>query len=204
MACKEGFTRATAIEPNGDLLSRCKSASSEYPFIQWLASFAEHTGLDNQALDWITMESSFHWADFDTATKEFYRILRPHRRFTALWSPRLIEANPLLVEIENRLNELQPKIQSASSGRSCLTSALTKKLSSSPYFKDIAYIEGQHTITMTLERFISALRSVNDIHVQLGVEKFGSFTVFIEKRGSGIGAIEARYLTPAWTAQRKH
>jgi hypothetical protein len=50
------------------------------------------------------MASSFHWADFELATKEFSRVLRKGGRFCALWNPRLIEVNPMLVEIEMYLN----------------------------------------------------------------------------------------------------
>ena len=41
-------------------------------------------------------------AFFDKATSEFSRVLKPDGCFVALWNPRLIEANPLLVEIERR------------------------------------------------------------------------------------------------------
>ena len=44
--------------------------------IKWLSGYAEQTNLSNSSCDWVTMASSFHWADFDLATKEFYRILR--------------------------------------------------------------------------------------------------------------------------------
>ena len=48
----------------------------------------------------------FHWTEFDTTVKESLRVLRKNGRFTALWNPRLIEVNPLLIEIENHLSEL--------------------------------------------------------------------------------------------------
>ncbi len=49
------------------------------------------------------MASSLHWANFDKACDEFHRILRPGGVFVALWNPRFIEANPLLVEIEAQI-----------------------------------------------------------------------------------------------------
>ncbi|MFW6222037.1 MAG: hypothetical protein ACOC3T_00340 [Bacteroidota bacterium] len=67
------------------------------------------------------MASSFHCADFELATKEFYLILKPGGRFTALWNPRLYELNPVLKEIEEHLNTLRPGIKRVSSGRSGIT-----------------------------------------------------------------------------------
>jgi SAM-dependent methyltransferase len=51
----------------------------------------------------VRMASSLHWANFDKACDEFHRILRPGGVFVALWNPRFIEANPLLVEIEAQI-----------------------------------------------------------------------------------------------------
>ena len=77
----------------------------------WKNGSAERTTLAENSIDWLTMASSFHWADFKIATEEFHRVLRPNGLFTALWDPRFIEDNPLLVEIENKLTELNPDIK---------------------------------------------------------------------------------------------
>jgi len=150
------------------------------------------------------MASSFHWAKFSAATKEFYRVLRPGGRFTALWNPRLIEVNPLLVEIEAYLDALRPNIKRVSSGRSGITETLTEQLWGSPYFDDVVYLEGRHVIKMTPKRYLGAWRSVNDLRVQLGPEKFDDFLIFIEQHISGLDVIEATYLTRAWSARRKN
>ena len=147
--------------------------------------------------------SSFHWANFDTATKEFHRVLRAGGRFTALWNPRLIEVNPLLVEIEAHLDTLRPNIKRVSSGRSGITETLTEQLWASPCFEDVVYAEGRHVIGMTPERYLGAWRSVNDLRVQLGPEKFDAFLAFVEQRIAGLQVVEATYLTRAWSARRK-
>jgi SAM-dependent methyltransferase len=149
------------------------------------------------------MASSFHWADFGVATREFHRVLRPNGRFTALWNPRLIEVNPLLVEIEAHLDTLRSNIKRVSSGRSGITETLLEQLWASPYFEDVVYLEGRHVIPMTPKRYLGAWRSVNDLRVQLGPEKFDSFLMFVEKRIAGLDLIEATYLTRAWSARRK-
>ena len=94
-----GIKSAIAIEPNKNMIENGMITSKGYN-ISWRLGSAEDTGLENNSFDWISMASSFHWADFKKSTKEFHRLLRPGGRFTAIWNPRLIEVNPLLVEIE--------------------------------------------------------------------------------------------------------
>jgi ubiquinone/menaquinone biosynthesis C-methylase UbiE len=197
-----GVRSAIAVEPNDDMRQN-GIADSQHTRIRWLAGSAEATGLPDACADWLTMASSFHWANFDAATKEFHRVLRPGGRFTALWNPRLIEVNPLLVEIEAHLDTLRPNIKRVSSGRSGITETLTEQLWASPYFEDVVYLEGRHVIQMTPERYLGAWRSVNDLRVQLGPEKFDAFLAFVEQRIDGLQVIEATYLTRAWSARRK-
>lgn len=197
-----GVRSAIAIEPNEEMRKNGISDNNSH-FIKWLAGSAESTGLENCTADWLSMASSFHWADFDLAIKEFHRVLRKGGRFTAIWNPRLIEVNPLLVEIEAYLHSLIPKFKRISSGRSGVTELLTERLLDSPYFEDVIYLEGRHVITMSKERYLGAWRSVNDLRVQLGHSKFDSFLKFIEERIASLPSIEATYLTRAWSARRK-
>jgi len=202
MVYAKGVKSATAVEPNDDMRAN-GLADSKDTAIRWLAGNAEQTGLHDATCDWLTMASSFHWANFDLATREFHRALRPGGRFTALWNPRLIEVNPLLVEIEAHLDTLRPNLKRVSSGRSGITETLAEQLWASSSFEDVVYLEGHHVIEMTPERYIGAWRSVNDLRVQLGAEKFDAFLSFVEQRISGLSVIEATYLTRAWSARRK-
>jgi ubiquinone/menaquinone biosynthesis C-methylase UbiE len=197
-----GVKSVCAVEPNDDMRAN-GVADSQLKAIRWMAGNAEQTGLPDGSADWLSMASSFHWANFATATREFHRILRPGGRFTALWNPRLIEMNPLLVEIEAHLDTLRPNIKRLSSGRSGITETLTEQLWASPYFDDVVYLEGRHVIEMTPERYLGAWRSVNDLRVQLGSEKFDVFLTYVEQRTARLQVIKAIYLTRAWSAQRK-
>ena len=143
---------------------------------------AEATGLKDRSVDLATMASSFHWADFDKACDEFRRILRPGGLFVALWNPRLVETNPLLVEIEAEANRLKPDIRRVSSGRSGLTERLTEMLWAKPHFADVLYVEGRHVARQTQEQYLGAWRSVNDLQVQLGPELFEKFLVYVAKK----------------------
>jgi SAM-dependent methyltransferase len=201
MVAAAGVRSVTAVEPNDDM-RRSGEQDGRSGEIRWVAGRAEETGLASASADWLTMASSFHWADFEKATAEFHRVLRPRGLFTALWNPRLIEVNPLLVEIENHLRELGPDVKRVSSGRSGITATLTEKLEASPYFEDVVYMEGRHVIRMSPERYLGAWRSVNDLQVQLGAANFARFMSFVEGRVASLPFIEATYLTRAWSARR--
>ena len=83
-----------------------------------------------------------------------------------------------------------------------MTKTINERLSNSPYFEDVVYIEGRHEILMNKNRYIGAWRSVNDLQAQLGPEKFNKFLKFIENKIKNKSSIKATYLTRSWTARR--
>ncbi len=196
-----GLRSLIAVEPNDDM-RRQGIETSRGTRIVWRKGAAEATGLADGAADLVTMASSFHWADFDRACAEFHRILRPNGLFVALWNPRMIEANPLLVEIEAEITRLKPDIERVSSGRSGITERLTEMLSAKPHFTDMLYLEGRHIVQQTPEQYMGAWRSVNDLQVQLGPELFAKFLDATQKPIAGLEAIETTYVTRAWAARR--
>lgn len=201
MLAAQGLHSVIAVEPNDDMLKHGLETSSDAGIV-WLTGTAEATGLPKGSIDLVTMASSLHWADFDHACAEFHRILRPGGAFAALWNPRLIEPNPLLVEIEQQIMKLKPDIRRVSSGRSGVAERLTDMLSAKPQFADVLYLEARHFLRQTPSEYIGLWKSVNDVQVQLGPELFRKFLDFIEKRTAGLEAIETTYLTRAWVARR--
>ena len=199
MISQLGVKKIYAVEPNDDM--RANADRGDH-VISWNKGSAENTGLAQSSVDWVTMASSFHWADFDLAVREFHKILRPGGWFTALWNPRLIEVNPLLVEIENYIKSILPNLERVSSGRSGITTVLTDKLESSIFFEDVTYLEARHIIKMSPERYIGTWRSVNDLQVKLGVENFEKFISFVIEKTKNLEEIESTYLTRAWFARR--
>lgn len=196
-----GLRSIVAIEPNNEMRKRGVETSRGTP-IAWRKGSAEATGLPDASVDLVSMASSFHWADFDKACDEFHRILRPGGVFVALWNPRLIELNPLLMEIENEITRLKPDFRRAFSGRLGLTERLTDMLCSKDGFDDVLYLEGRHVARQTPEQYLGVWRSVNDVQVQLGLDLFGQFLRYIERKVEGLSSIETTYLTRAWTARR--
>lgn len=201
MLAARGLHSVVAVEPNDDMRAQ-GIETSRLADIVWRKGSAEATGLPDGSADLATMASSLHWADFDKACDEFHRILRPGGVFAALWNPRCIEANPLLVEIEAQIARLKPDIQRVSSGRSGITEKLTEMLSAKPQFTEVLYLEARHSLAQTPEQYLGAWRSVNDLQVQLGPDLFRQFLAFTEKRIAGLTAIETTYVTRAWAARR--
>ena len=196
-----GLNSVIAVEPNDDMRGQGVE-TSRGTNVEWRKGSAESTGLADGSVNLLSMASSFHWADFDKACAEFHRVLRPRGVFVALWNPRFIEANPLLVEIESQIEKLKPDIRRVSSGRSGLTERLTDLLSAKPLFKDVLYMEGRHTNSQTPAEYLGAWRSVNDLQVQLGPDLFQKFLRFVAERTTGLATIETTYLTRAWAARR--
>jgi SAM-dependent methyltransferase len=203
MLAARGLRSVTAVEPNDDM-RRHGEADSRTTAIAWRKGNGEATGLADGSADLLSMASSFHWVDFEAGTREFARVLRPGGRFVALWNPRLIEVNPLLVEIEEHLNTLKGgEIRRVSSGRSGITEQLTDRLNASSRFDDVMYLEARHTMSMSPDHYLGVWRSVNDLRVQLGAQRFTEFLAWVERKVLPLPAIEATYLTRAWTARRR-
>lgn len=201
MLAGRGLHSVTAVEPNDDMRRVGMETSTGLP-IQWRTGRGEETGLGAGAVDLLSMASSFHWVDFETGLSEFHRVLRPGGRFVALWNPRLIEVNPLLVEIEAHLFSLCPDLKRVSSGRSGLTESLSDRLWAAPGFDDLVYLEARRTTHQTPDAYLGAWRSVNDVRIQLGSERFAAFMAFVEERLQGMETIETVHLTRAWTVRR--
>ena len=201
MLAAQRLHSVTAIEPSDEMRRHGSQTAPELGIV-WHRGKAEETGLPSGSCDLVSMASSFHWTDFDKACAEFQRILRPGGRFVALWNPRMIELNPLLVEIEQEITRLNPEVKRVSSGRSGLTEKLTDMLWAKPGFEDVVYLEGRHVATQTVQQYIGAWRSVNDLRVQLGADLFAKFMDFVERKTTGLPAIKTTFLTRAWAARR--
>jgi SAM-dependent methyltransferase len=201
MLVDSGIGSVQAIEPNDDMREQGIAYPANHSIL-WSVGTGEETGLESESVDLVSMASSFHWVDFEKGVTEFYRVLRPDGCFVALWNPRFIETNPLLVEIEAYLATLKGSdIKRVSSGRSEFTGGLTKRLEECDLFTEVLYVESKHSILFTPDRYLGVWRSVNDLRVQLGADKFSEFLNWVEQRVAG-ESIEATYLTRAWVARK--
>lgn len=201
MLASQHLHSVTAVEPSDEMRRHGSQTAPELGIV-WRRGKAEETGLPSDSYDLVSMASSFHWTDFDKACAEFQRMLRPGGRFLALWNPRMVELNPLLVEIEQEITRLNPEVKRVSSGRSGLTEKLTGLLWAKSGFDDVVYLEARHVATQTVEQYMGAWRSVNDLRVQLGPDLFNRFMDFVERKTAGLKGIETTFLTRAWAARR--
>ena len=64
--------------------------------------------------------------------------------FVPCESSRYIDDNPLL-DIENKISDLNPNIKRVSSGKSKFVEELTRKFENNKQFKDLNYLEAVHT-----------------------------------------------------------
>lgn len=189
-----------AVEPN-EAMRKEASQNSWGGVFSWSDGSAENTGLKDNSVNWALMGSSFHWANYQQAMKEFYRILVPGGFFTAIWNPRDIERSELHKRIEDAVYSEVPQMQRVSSGKSVTTEEMREKLLSGGYFKNILFVEAPHTEQMTKERYMNTWKSVNDIQVQAGEEGFQRILTKIENIISELNEIEVPYLSRSWTVQ---
>lgn len=191
-----------SVEPNDAMRSEGIKLTGKAS-IEWRAGSAEDTGLPSHSVDAVCMASAFHWADFEKAIPEFFRILKPAGLFMALWNPRYLKSNPLLVEIESKLKEMLPAMKRVSTGNSDFCNALFDRLSGRPEIADVMYLEGRHIERQSQERYIGLWESVNDVKVQAGPEKFAQFMNYVKDRIKNESYIDAEYKTRGWIARAK-
>jgi ubiquinone/menaquinone biosynthesis C-methylase UbiE len=202
MLANSGVRSTIAVEPN----TAMREKGMQHPQngqIRWIAGSGEKTTLPDNSVDLVSMASSFHWVDFAKGTQEFHRILREGGHFVALWNPRHIDDQPLLVDIEKKIYLLSPHVKRVSSGKSQFVSELSQRLLHSPYFTDLTYLEGRHTVALTPQQYMGAWYSVNDIRAQMGEEKFGALMDFIHEQVASLESIPCTYLTRAWVVRKK-
>jgi ubiquinone/menaquinone biosynthesis C-methylase UbiE len=202
MVAEKNCRSVVAVEPNAEMRKMGMGHVLNRQ-IQWQEGSGEMTHLDNESIDLLSMASSFHWVNFEAGTKEFYRVLREGGHFVALWNPRYIDDNPLLVDIEKKIYALAPHIKRVSSGKSEFVDNLSGQLLHSPYFEDLTYLEGRHTNHLTPEQYIGVWNSVNDIRSQMGEAVFEQFMHFVRMQVESLTVIPCTYLTRAWIVRKK-
>lgn len=190
-----------AVEPNDAMRAEGMQLFAGSQTFVWEKGWAEHTGLADNSVDWVLMGSSFHWANTEEALAEFYRILKPHGFFTAIWNPRDIENNAFHQAIERKIYEIAPNIQRVSSGSAKHMVGIEDKLLSTDLFEQLFFVEGYHVENMTSERYLGAWRSVNDIQAQAGEEKFAEIMAMIAEQVKDMPIVQVPYKSRAWTVQ---
>lgn len=192
-----------AVEPNDAMREEGIKLFQSSDLIRWQKGAAEHTGLEDNSVDWVLMGSSFHWTDAPQAMAEFYRILKPGGFFTAIWNPRNIESSPLHMEIEQIVYDEIKTTKRVSSGNKFTSEELSEKMMGTGLFKGMLFIEGNHDEIMTIERYMNIWKSVNDIQVQAGEEGFQRILNKIQAKLENMEEIRVPYRSRSWTVRSK-
>ena len=190
-----------AVEPNDAMREEGQKLFADNPSFVWSKGTAECTELSDSSFDWVLMGSSFHWADTKQALEEFHRILKPGGYFTAIWNPRNIEGNELHGEIEKMIANEIPELRRVSSGGKNNIGDIEGKLLSTDLFSNLFFVEADHEVVMSKERYMGAWRSVNDIQAQAGPECFERILKKIEEIIEPYPEIVVPYKSRAWTIQ---
>jgi ubiquinone/menaquinone biosynthesis C-methylase UbiE len=191
----------TAVEPNDEMRNEGILYTKDFN-IQWLKGNGEETNLSANTFDWVSMASSFHWTDPSRSLPEFNRVLKKGGYFTAIWNPRNIESSPLHMEIEDIIYKKVPSLQRVSSGGKSHTKKWEEVLISTGHFADVIFMEVDHVEKMTIDRYMGAWRSVNDIRAQAGEKLFAEILIEIENKIKHLPLIEVPYKMRAWTARK--
>ena len=190
-----------AVEPNDAMRNKGEECFQSRTEFVWREGAAEKSNLDGNSVHWALMGDSFHWTNSEQAVKEFHRILVPGGFFTAIWNPRDIESSELHQRIEDVVYSELPNMKRVSSGRNFTMEEMRDKLISGGLFKDILYMEAPHVENMSKERYMNIWRSVNDIQVQAGPERFQRILNKIAEIIQDMDEIKVPYRSRAWTVQ---
>lgn len=204
MLREKGF-ECTAVEPNSSMLTegtKFTDSFSDLKPVKWIEAPAEETHIADGHANWVTMASSFHWTELEKALAEFHRILKPGGYLTVLWNPRNIAGNELHENIENEIYKMVPNLKRKSSGNSKHVRDYHSELTTNNLFGDVIFMEACHSIEMSKERYMGAWRSVNDIQVQAGPERWQEILKRIEEMIAPLDGISVPYKTRSWTVRR--
>ncbi|MBZ5626328.1 MAG: methyltransferase domain-containing protein [Acidobacteriia bacterium] len=96
------------VEPNPDMRQAGERLLAGEPRFHSVEGRAEHTGLPERSMDFVTAGQAFHWFDAPAARAEFQRILKPPGWVVLLWNERLV-AGRFLEEYEGLLARYAPE-----------------------------------------------------------------------------------------------
>lgn len=144
--------RVTAVEPNADMLARLKENVPEARIIQ---APAEHTGIEANSVDLVTVAQAFHWFDERAFREECLRILTPGGRLSILWNERTECA------LSRERNEICARFcekELVDASRKGSSDVLDRFLREE-YFSSVEYFCAENPIKMDRDRFLGDMLS---------------------------------------------
>jgi len=80
------------VEPNGDMRRTAEKDLSAFENFSSVSAPAEHTGLKEKSVDFVTAAQAFHWFDRRRFKSECQRILKPGGAAALVWNERDYES----------------------------------------------------------------------------------------------------------------
>lgn len=84
--------RVTAVEPNEDMRCRAEQALNGTAGYQSVNGTADHTGLEDESVDYVSAAQAFHWFDPVAFRRECRRILKPGGQVLLVYNTRDLQA----------------------------------------------------------------------------------------------------------------
>jgi transcription termination factor NusB len=78
---------------------------------------------------------------------------------------------------------------------------MEEKMLSTPFFDNLFFMEAPYSISMTKDRYLNVWKSVNDIQVQAGPQRFAEILEMIDKEIESLDEILVPYKARAWTVK---
>lgn len=144
--------RVTAVEPNADMLARLKENVPEARIIQ---ASAEHTGIEANSVDLVTVAQAFHWFDERAFREECLRILTPRGRLSILWNERTECA------LSREWSEICARFceKDLVDATRKLSSDVLDRFLREEYFSSVEYFRADNPIRMDRDRFLGDMLS---------------------------------------------
>ncbi|WP_088042719.1 class I SAM-dependent methyltransferase [Bacillus sp. EAC] len=107
--------KVIAIEPNNDMRSTAEHSLKHYSGFQSIEATAEHSTLNDNSIDLITVAQAFHWFDKEKFKAECQRILKKDSKVLLVWNSKDL-SKPLMMELQEICKKNCPKFKGFSGG----------------------------------------------------------------------------------------
>lgn len=84
--------RVTAVEPNADMRCQAEQSLNGTAGYQSVEGTADHTGLEDESVDYVSAAQAFHWFDPVAFRRECRRILKPGGQVLLVYNTRDLQA----------------------------------------------------------------------------------------------------------------
>ncbi|MEO8148236.1 MAG: class I SAM-dependent methyltransferase [Bacteroidia bacterium] len=157
------YDKVIATDPSEQQIKNCIPNEK----VKYLVEKAEHTSIESNSVDLITIANALHWFDFDTFYKEANRVLK-YNGIIAAWSYCLPSVSPEIDEIINHFHYITLNDYWLPENR-----LVEKKYATVPFpFEQIDSPVFYSEKIMNLKDFISYLNTWSAVQRFIDINKF--------------------------------